>query len=965
NSVNISGGTFGSGSEIYAGYGYSSIKDNSINLSGTVTNLNNVEIYGFGGPGTHLGNELHIGRAVDYDDEGKIKRDTDGNIIYKDTIWQGKNSNDSVNNKIKQVANFESIVLHEVAWNDSLPALAAESFVYDNTSTNLGGYVTLDISNMAFDTEMPSGVITLLQSDTTDNFSNLKLKYSDSVSAATIPDSGTTVKSENNKTSQSKGIKLTYDYTQSVSLSDSNKKVNFTALNTFKKAELGSMKWSDGGYTFANTDTIDANGLVVDFSDNFKVEGAEDKNKDDSLVLLDLSTITSAATKDAIDTTKVLTYDRNPTSAASLTLSLSQTDVIKTNDAKNILTYTIGTKNVIRATFDKELTWNTSSQPFYDASSDSGYIFSGNTVIDAKNLTLSFTDSQKDTLKAEDTMTLISATGISSLNNVDQPDNNTFQLSRTGDLGTKFDGTATGVVLAENSAVKYKINSIETDKLTLGSRSWTANAESLPDTWTAKAGTVIDASDFSFTSNAVTALASGDTKTLVAGSGIVAGSNIADKTVGIDYIDNSLKLGATAFGKIETITDAVQFKVDSVALDSVDISAWKSTDDVSAVPDVWDANANGVNVKATNFDPELTSGSKTIITATTAAFSDNKIDENIRYKADSFGSDRKNGVTFAGFQEGGVKTTDGGKALTYYAMFNDVTDISFGEMNWGTIRDASTVNYDYANISNGSIDISNLTFTNPENIDDGAETTLLTANNSLAAGENISHSQDFEKAADNGAKFESTLSGSVIRTTAGDISYKATGTTLNGVDLSQWNSTKEASAVPDGWVANAHGVNVTATNFNPTLTTGSKTIITASADMFKDENIDEAIRYGVRFFDNDSANGVALSGNKTGGVKSSDDGKALTYHAMFKDVSEISLGSMNWGEGRTFNSDGYEFKNLTKIDATELKFTNPEIMSGTMDIVVGAKNLGSGIAVTGSSHKQNFDSTLENNAVVS
>lgn len=115
-------------------------------------------------------------------------------------------------------------------------------------------------------------------------------------------------------------------------------------------------------------------------------------------------------------------------------------------------------------------------------------------------------------------MTLISATDISNSNHVVLPDNNTFQLSRTGDSGTKFDGTATGVVLVDSSVVKYKINTIETDKITLGSRNWTANAESLPDTWTAKTGIVIDANDFTFTSKAETALVSGDTKTLVAGS---------------------------------------------------------------------------------------------------------------------------------------------------------------------------------------------------------------------------------------------------------------------------------------------------------------------------------------------------------------------------------------------------------------------------------------------------------------
>ena len=263
------------------------------------------------------------------------------------------------------------------------------------------------------------------------------------------------------------------------------------------------------------------------------------------------------------------------------------------------------------------------SQSYYDAPNND-YIYSTSTAIDAKNLTFSLSTEQKDSLKTNDSMTLLTASGITDSNSVIQPDNNTFKLSRTGDLGTKFDGTATGNVFAETSAVKYKISKIETDRITLGTRSWTADAENLPDTWTAKTGTVIDASDFAFTTKADTALASGDTKTLVEGSGFIAGSNIANKTLGIEYTDNSVKLGATAYGQIETITDAVQYKINSIALDSLDISAWDGTNDAATVPDSWVANANGVNVTATNFDPALTSGSKTIVTASADMFKDEK-----------------------------------------------------------------------------------------------------------------------------------------------------------------------------------------------------------------------------------------------------------------------------------------------------------------------------------------------------
>ena len=76
--------------------------------------------------------------------------------------------------------------------------MAAASFTYyynNKNNTDLDGKVTLDISSLTFDKDNQIGTITLLQSDTDNNFSNLKLKYNDN-EAATIPISGTTVKSE-------------------------------------------------------------------------------------------------------------------------------------------------------------------------------------------------------------------------------------------------------------------------------------------------------------------------------------------------------------------------------------------------------------------------------------------------------------------------------------------------------------------------------------------------------------------------------------------------------------------------------------------------------------------------------------------------------------------------------------------------------------------------------------------------
>ncbi len=153
NQVTVNGGTFGSSSKIFGGYvnnpnnTSSSASSNKVNLSGTVTGLNEVGIYGYyfeNKSGTHSGNELHIGRTIYYDDEGNIKRDSEGKIIYKSdssSVWQGKSSDDTVNNSINKIANFETIALHSVAWDNDLPAIKAAAI------ENIG---TVDITDLKF-----------------------------------------------------------------------------------------------------------------------------------------------------------------------------------------------------------------------------------------------------------------------------------------------------------------------------------------------------------------------------------------------------------------------------------------------------------------------------------------------------------------------------------------------------------------------------------------------------------------------------------------------------------------------------------------------------------------------------------------------------------------------------------------------------------------------------------------------
>ena len=322
------------------------------------------------------------------------------------------------------------------------------------------------------------------------------------------------------------------------------------------------------------------------------------------------------------------------------------------------------------------------------------------------------------------------------------------------------------------------------------------------------------------------------------------------------------------------------------------------------------------------------------------------------------------GVTLDYSETHTVSLTDSGTTLAY-AVANTATAVTFGEMTWGTGRDADGI-CDFANIGNETIDATNLKFTNPE--DATGSMTLLSNATGLTAGDNIAHTQNFTKDA-NGATLSATLSGNVIRTTADEIGYEATGTTLDSVDLAAWNGT--ASAVPTGWTANASGVVVAGNAANPGLGVGESTnILTATEGYFTNADIDEAVRYKENVFADSVANGVTLSGKTTGGVKATENGAALAYYATAQTVETVSLGAMAWDEKRAAE-DAFDFRSVSAIDAGDLSFTFTDeqkaALSATsnMTLLDNATNLTAGKTVANANRTQAIDFAASNGAALS
>ncbi|MBP5469926.1 MAG: hypothetical protein J6Z11_11865, partial [Candidatus Riflebacteria bacterium] len=441
--------------------------------------------------------------------------------------------------------------------------------------------------------------------------------------------------------------------------------------------------------------------------------------------------------------------------------------------------------------------------------------------------------------------------------------------------------------------------------------------------------------------------------------------------------DSGINFTGSMSGSLSTTANAVQYSVDNKFVNKIDLAGWKETT-YNADLSKWTATDNAtIETEGMSIPEEMAPGdTKTIIkdetTAGTYLLPDLEVKGSLKWQdSGEFQDTAVKGVSVTGTTTGGgVKVTDDCKELIYKKSNIAVDKIKFGQVTFANGGTARTFSNEY-NFSDATIDSSDLTFADSTDFLKPSDSMILadkatgiTAESSITDGTdksiNISYSDN-----NSGIAYKAKAFGNVSADTDA-VKFTIESVAGESINLDKWNGT--TTEFPDVWTANANGVSISGVFTEPELSVGeTRNILTASSAMFKDENIDESIRFTEKgSFKDDSANGVTLSGSQTGGVKASDEGKALTYYALSKEVSDITFGSMKWGEGRTFNSNGaYDFKNLTKIDASGLSFTNPEEVNGSMELLSGAKNLETGKAVTGSNHTQKFDSELENNAVVS
>jgi hypothetical protein len=396
-----------------------------------------------------------------------------------------------------------------------------------------------------------------------------------------------------------------------------------------------------------------------------------------------------------------------------------------------------------------------------------GWETSSSTNIDATGLTYrKRTSGSYAAIRVNDTSDILTASGLS-LATVTKPTTNdgkvivpleVYETTTTTNPIT-YNATAYGDVIVQSDTIKTKITSVALDKVTLGSFAW-GYPRTMPDTWVASASTKIDDTNFAYAGTASTALKKNDTQVILNATGLTTGSSVirdsgssANKTVGMNFTDNGtggsgFNFVGTANGHVAAAEDKVNYVVDSVTLNNINLAAWTGTAYNIASADNWVLSTgtdNKVNatIDTSNFalptGMTLATGEKKVIVEAvggTEYFKDIKLDGNNIWTAEGSALDTTavNGVSVTGTQtQGGIKVNElNTNQIIYESSKKNVTGITLSTVpvftNGGTAR---TFDNEH-DVTNATITATDFGFADTSPMEAGDTMTIVDANSAIS-----------------------------------------------------------------------------------------------------------------------------------------------------------------------------------------------------------------------------------------
>ena len=344
NTVTIKGGTVGE--RVYGGYAYGAATGNAVNLTGTTHGLDGAKLYGYNNSATsHSGNELHIGGAKTYDENGEA-------VITKGS-WQGMDGSGKRTNRVDTVSNFDSIALHHVVWGD-VPAISA------NEITNIGG---LDVTGLEFFTHPDNSTVhehaykdymVLVHADTND-LTGLKISYLDegNVKTETLTNQGIHYHTAPHSSTEN-GVTVDGTEKKRIYLADHNKSVDFCFHVTGDKLTVGEVDFVKNGTARILDGRFDVRNAVIDTEGlTFTAASKLQMAAGDAMTLVDAEDAIAAKNGATLQpfTAKQIANAYNFTPAEGVTVAATLSGSLRATPKNSGLVYKVNSNQADRLTF--------------------------------------------------------------------------------------------------------------------------------------------------------------------------------------------------------------------------------------------------------------------------------------------------------------------------------------------------------------------------------------------------------------------------------------------------------------------------------------------------------------------------------------------------------------------------------------------------------------------------------------
>ena len=938
-------------------------EDNVVNITGEVTGLDTASITGYSyGNSNHSGNELHIGGTKTYDSNGTA-------TVSGSDAWQGKSSDGTVNNKVKSVALFESIVLHNVKWSTTLPVLEATKI------TNVG---TLDITNMQFDQTPSNGEsMALLKAgnDLGASGAGIGLAYKDGSTEKTATSAelatGVTFDSGALTDTAVNGVSVTGTQSKKVSLENSNYEIRYAFSSTISGITIATNTFTADGTARAFGSGDNLTGATITNNLAFSDESKNSMQSGESMVILDATNAVAVegATLPAFTSAS---YDVNFSDAIDgkvVTLSGTHTDTLALNSSKTQLTYTVGDMQVSGAKFDGNVTWDDSAS-YYTA--DTKYKFSGTTNVNATGLKV--TGTTTNALKVGDAMTLLSAENMTaSITNDQSADNKTaskITVNYNDDTtnGIALGAEATGKVAVATNAVNYEVTGVEIQSVDLAGWKGTAvDVQSETDDWTVKSGASITTGELA--NAGLDAMNPGDVKPILTADTTadfsvanISGNKAWQDGGTITDTDTSgvTVAGATTGGGVkvdDTNKNVLVYQKDAKTITGITLGSVAFTKDGKVRSFDNSYNLTGADFTTTGFGisnastATMNAGDTMVVVnavnaikgtgdATLQDFTTTNAGDAIAFTDQIEGK----ALTLSGTHQDTLEQNEAKNQILYKVGDKNVTAAIFtGEVAWNDSEAYYTNDTSKYKIAATNVDAEDLivTGTTTKALKTGDAMTLLSADSMTAtiATDQSAANKTASKVTVNykdgqGVAFAAEAKGAV-KAEAAAVKYSINEVKLTEVDLSAWTGSE--SSVPDTWTAEVGSVKVATGSFaEPDVAIGSaRTILTAGSAFFADDNISGANKYdeanGKAF--SETQNNVTVSGTQAKGVAASEDSKSLVYKVDIKKADTVSFGATNWQKGATLfdgsSATEYDYANVTAVDAGkfDVTYASPETVA--------------------------------------